>query len=772
PPSESSSLLCPRDPPPPPRTASPFAPDQALDSDSEALPATANGAGVKRDYGTTTPASASRHDAARRKRWPSAGGSVSLTDGAPTAFATLPARLSRAASISRKRERDAARTTMWKSLSTRAKYYVPVLHWLPSYTPRKFASDVVAALTLTSMIVPQAMSYSTNLVHSDPVHGLFGVAIPAMIYSVLGTCRQLSLGPEAALSLIMGETIAKFIEAEEHAHGGKMSPADKAKLTVTLTTIITFESGLVTFLLGFFRLGFLDAVLSRALLRGFITAVGLVIFISQLIPILGLEHALAAAHGSYSSIPAKLGFLVTHLGNTHRLTLAVSSAALAVLVGAKAFKRTVARRKGCGWTKFVPEVLLVVLASTFLSHLFRWDRAGLEVLGRISPGAVKIRIPFLGWGHWKTYVHQCLGTATVIAVLGFLDSIVAAKDMASKFDYPISPNRELTALGVANLSNSLFTGSLPGFGSITRSRLAAATGATTQMAGLLTGTFVLLVTYFLLGFLRSLPKCILAVIVCVVVFSILEEAPHDVKFFWKMRAWVDGAMMLLTFVLSLFVSVEVGIIVSVALSLVLCVKQSTSMNIKILGRVPGAPFPPPSSVLFLSGPPSHPPLSLVAGTTYFEELDDLDGADGLLHLQEELPGVLIVRIRDVNLTFANTGAMKERLRRLERYGHRRHHPADEPARAEASVVIFQLVDVGEVDASALQLVAELVESYSARSVLVYWVQCQPRVLARLREAGIIELSGGDSHIQSNIAQALEVLNDTMVTIAGTDGVVV
>ncbi|GAA5946541.1 hypothetical protein JCM1841_002119, partial [Sporobolomyces salmonicolor] len=381
-----------------------------------------------------------------------------------------------------------------------------------------------------------------------------------------------------------------------------------------------------------------------------------------------------------------------------------------------------------------------------LSHLFRWDRAGLEVLGRISPGAVKIRIPFLGWGHWKTYVHQCLGTATVIAVLGFLDSIVAAKDMASKFDYPISPNRELTALGVANLSNSLFTGSLPGFGSITRSRLAAATGATTQMAGLLTGTFVLLVTYFLLGFLRSLPKCILAVIVCVVVFSILEEAPHDVKFFWKMRAWVDGAMMLLTFVLSLFVSVEVGIIVSVALSLVLCVKQSTSMNIKILGRVPG--------------------------TTYFEELDDLDGADGLLHLQEELPGVLIVRIRDVNLTFANTGAMKERLRRLERYGHRRHHPADEPARAEASVVIFQLVDVGEVDASALQLVAELVESYSARSVLVYWVQCQPRVLARLREAGIIELSGGDSHIQSNIAQALEVLNDTMVTIAGTDGVVV
>lgn len=129
--------------------------------------------------------------------------------------------------------------------------------------------------------------------------------------------------------------------------------------------------------------------------------------------------------------------------------------------------------------------------------------------------------------------------------------------MASKHDYPVSPNRELCALGFANLANSFCTGSLQGYGSITRSRLAAATGATTQMASLLTGTFILLVTYFLLGWLVDLPKCILAVIVCVVVFSILEEAPEDVRFFWKMRAWVDGGLMLLTFVLSLFVSVEV-----------------------------------------------------------------------------------------------------------------------------------------------------------------------------------------------------------------------
>lgn len=276
----------------------------------------------------------------------------------------------------------------------------------------------------------------------------------------------------------------------------------------------------------------------------------------------------------------------------------------------------------------------------------------------------------------RRYVTKSFGTSTVIAILGFLDSIVAAKDMvrnlrlgqtkgskltywtssqASKHDYPISPNRELCALGSANLFAAFCTGSLPGYGSITRSRLASATGARTQMSSLLTGTFVLLVTYFLLRFLGPLPKCILAVIVCVVVYSIFEETPEDVKFFYKMGSWTDGGLMLLTFALSLFVSVEVGIITSVALSMLLCIKHSTAMRLNILGRVPG--------------------------TSTFEPLEEDLNDDGLLPVMgEEVPGVLIVKIRDVALTFANTGYLKERLRRLERYGHGRHHPAEEPRR--------------------------------------------------------------------------------------------
>ncbi|CDR39887.1 RHTO0S04e11518g1_1 [Rhodotorula toruloides] len=196
-----------------------------------------------------------------------------------SAFATLPERLSQAAEWAQKCERVEEDLTRWQLLYRRARYYIPVLQWLPHYSLKSFMRDVIAALTLTSLIAPQSMSYATNLVHTDPVHGLFGAPVPAMIYLAMGTCRQLSVGPEAALSLITGETIAKFIEEEEHAHG-RMSDAHRVKFIAKIITVIAFESGLLTFLLGYFRLGFLDAVLSRVLLRGFMAAVAVTIFVS------------------------------------------------------------------------------------------------------------------------------------------------------------------------------------------------------------------------------------------------------------------------------------------------------------------------------------------------------------------------------------------------------------------------------------------------------------------------------------------------------------
>lgn len=227
-------------------------------------------------------------------------------------------------SIARRSERRQKRKKNFDSFSSKLRYYIPVLDWLPSYSPStSLRGDLAAALTMTSVLVPQSMSYATNLAKLNPVNGLFGASLPPLIYSLLGTCRQLSVGPESALSLIMGEAITKFIAEAIHTNGEMISDAEKMKIAVTVASVITFEAGVITFGLGILRLGFLDAILSRALLSGFISAVGLVIFIAQLVPILGLEEAIAKSPTAETTL-AKLHLVLSNIRETNRLVSSTS----------------------------------------------------------------------------------------------------------------------------------------------------------------------------------------------------------------------------------------------------------------------------------------------------------------------------------------------------------------------------------------------------------------------------------------------------------------
>lgn len=274
-----------------------------------------------------------------------------------------------------------------------------------------------------------------------------------------------------------------------------------------------------------------------------------------------------------------------------------------------------------------------------------------------------------------------------------------------------------------------------------RSRLAANSGARTPMFSLFVSFFTLLSTFFLLRFLYTLPKAVLASIVTLVVYSILAEAPEDVHYFIKMGAWQDVFLMILTFFLTLFVSVQVhhiiqgsslavilnrlhlqtGIIVSVGVSLVLVVRQSSrSMGVQIMGRVPGTE--------------NWSPIE----DDYTATLNSYEAAD--LLPPEEIPGVLIVRLRET-LHFANAGALKERLNRLERYGMNKHHPSSKPTRQEAQTVVFHLSDLRGIDATAVQILLETCRGYRDRSVAVYMVHLNRELRKALDIAGLIDVIG-------------------------------
>ncbi|TFK83243.1 sulfate anion transporter [Polyporus arcularius HHB13444] len=604
------------------------------------------------------------------------------------------------------------RPPLWRRKSTWAKvrYYIPSTAWIPEYSFSLFAGDFLAGITVASMLIPQSVSYASSLAKLSPVTGLFSAAIPGIVYALLGTSRQLNVAPEAALSLLVGQAVDEILHADPHTH-----PVDPNAVSLAISTIITFQVGLISFLLGLFRLGFLDVVLSRALLRGFVTAVAVVIMIEQLIPMFGLtqlEHVLQP-----KSTLDKLFFLIENaFTHAHKLTTIISFGALSILVAIRSCKQAFKKY----WFIYrLPEVFIVVVVSTMLSDEFGWDQDGVEILGSV-PINTGTFVQFPLRKMTLRYLRRTTSTAVLISVVGFLDSIVAAKQNAGRFGYSISPNRELVALGAGNIVGSFIPGTLPAYGSITRSKLNGDLGGRTQMASLVTSTLVLLATFFLLPWLYYLPKCVLASIICLIVFSLLSEFPHDAKFYWKMRAWIDLLLMSLTFLLTIIWNVEIGIAVSVVISLLLVVRRSSRPRMTILGRIPG--------------------------TDRWKPIDENPDAE------EDTSGVLIVRIRE-NLDFANTAQLKERLRRLELYGHDKHHPADEPHRRDANVLVFHLADVDTIDASAAQIFYELAETYKNRGVGLYITHLKPGPRESFEKAGIVTLLGEDAFLK-DVASAM------------------
>ncbi|OAX34672.1 hypothetical protein K503DRAFT_868769 [Rhizopogon vinicolor AM-OR11-026] len=585
-------------------------------------------------------------------------------------------------------------------LVKRVRYYVPSTAWIPNYSASLLGGDVLAGVTLAAMLIPQSVSYGTALAKLSPATGLFAAAIPPIMYSFLGTSRQLNVAPEAALSLLVGQAVSDY---RRGAH--RYSPEDADAIGIAVSTAITFQVGLFASMLGFFRLGFLDVVLSRALLRGFVTAVAVVIAVEQLIPMFGLV-ALENKLNPESTLDKIIFLLEFVWTDYHKPTMLVSFGALLVLIFMRTFKGYF---RHTWWIYRLPEVLIVVVLSTIISGSLRWDQDGIDILGSVP---IKSNDHFFSFPLKQSlrYVRGTTSTAVLITIMGFLDSTVAAKQNADRFGYAISPNRELVALGAANLLGSFVPGTLPAFGSIVRSKINGDVGARTQLASLVAAGITLLATFFLLPYLYFLPRCVLASIICLFVISLFGEVPHDLVYYWRIGAWSDLAMMSLTFALSVIWNIEIGIVVSLIISLLLVIKRSSQTRMIILGRIPG--------------------------TDKWGPIADNPGA-------EDVPGILIVRIRE-SLDFANTAQLKERLRRLELYGPERTHPSEEPSRQPASTLVFHMADVETCDASAVQIFHELLATYQKRGVELFVTHLRSGPREMFERAGIEELLGSEA----------------------------
>ena len=331
----------------------------------------------------------------------------------------------------------------WQKLGTRIRYYVPIIGWLPRYLPQKnLLFDFISGITVGFLLVPQSLSYAHGLAKLPPLVGLMTAIVSTLVYSLFGTSRQLSVGPEALVSIMTGMAVESFRKKKMGSAAVttlQMFNTDSTLVTagsitgkpidpiviMAFASTIAFAVGIISLIMGLLRLGFIDGVFSKSLLAGFIGAVAIVIEIEQLPNLLRIPSADDGGGGGGESSPLeKLSYIIGNIGLTHVPSLILSLCSVSFL-----FVSSFLKRRYPGVARFLPGTICLVLGTTFGSWLWDW-RASWEILTladieNTSTIDNLIRWPLAGLD--KSDIQDAFSTAILITIIGFIESVVAAK---------------------------------------------------------------------------------------------------------------------------------------------------------------------------------------------------------------------------------------------------------------------------------------------------------------------------------------------------------
>jgi len=451
--------------------------------------------------------------------------------------------------------------TQQAAQASRLSRYLPFTRWLFHYRSADLPSDIVAGIVTAIMLIPQSMAYA-QLAGLPPQTGLYASVVPLIIYALLGTSGQLSVGPVAITSLLVFSGVSVLAD-----------PGSPRYLQLVL--LLALMVGATKLLLGGLRLGVILNFISHPVLAAFTTASALIIATGQLKYMLG--YKVGGEHIYETLYQAAAG-----LAGANLVTLAIGLASIALLLFFRKGLRpllTNAGLKPLAVTLIVSGAPLVtVLLGSLATWLLRLDQtAGVAVVGAIPAG-----LSPLSWPGLNLSDAQALGpTAATIVLVSVVESIAVAKALASKRRQAIDPNQELIALGAANLAAGLFSG-YPVTGGFARSVVNFQAGAITGLASLITAGGIALILLFFTPLFYFLPQAVLAATVIVAVFGLvdLKEPAH----IWQANRG-DAATWGVTFAAVLLLGIETGIFVGVGSSLLLYLWRTSRPHIAVVGRL-------------------------------------------------------------------------------------------------------------------------------------------------------------------------------------------
>jgi sulfate permease, SulP family len=440
--------------------------------------------------------------------------------------------------------------------------YLPILDWGRRYRGETFVNDMVAALIVTIMLIPQSLAYAL-LAGLPPQVGLYASILPLFAYALFGTSRQLAVGPVAILSLMTAAAAAKIA-------------ATGTPQYIEAAVILAVLSGAILLLLGLFRMGFLANFLSHPVVSGFITASGIIIAASQLKHILGVN---AGGHNLFEIGRA----LIENLPQTNLPTLYLGAGSLLFLFWVRGQLKPLLRRVGLG-DKAATIIaragpVFAVVASILIVAGMGLADEGVRILRDVPRTLPSLGMPRFDQDLWM----QLLGSAALISLIGFVESVSVSQTLAAKKRQRIDPNQELVALGAASLSAG-FSSGYPVTGGLARSAVNFDAGAETPAAGAFTAIGIALATLFLTPYLYFLPQAVLAATIIVAVLSLVNITA--LRTVWNYSK-SDFAAMAATILVTLGLGVELGVTTGVVLSLLLHLYNTSRPHFAVVGQVPG-----------------------------------------------------------------------------------------------------------------------------------------------------------------------------------------
>ncbi|KAI3497833.1 hypothetical protein L1887_33415 [Cichorium endivia] len=549
-------------------------------------------------------------------------------------------------------------------------YIFPILQWGPDYNLDLLKSDVVSGLTIASLAIPQGISYA-KLANLPPIVGLYSSFVPPLVYAVLGSSRDLAVGPVSIASLLMGSMLRQ-----------EVSPAQDPLLFLQLAFTSTFFAGLFQASLGFLRLGFIIDFLSKATLIGFMAGAAIIVSLQQLKALLGITH--------FTKEMGLVPVMSSVFHNTKEWSWQTILMGFCFLVFLLVTRHISIKKPKLFWVSAGAPLLSVIL-STLIVFAFKAERHGISVIGKLEQG---LNPPSWNMLHFHgSHIGLVLKTGLITGIISLTEGIAVGRTFAALKNYQVDGNKEMIAIGVMNVVGST-TSCYITTGAFSRSAVNHNAGAKTAVSNIIMAVTVMVTLLFLMPLFQYTPNLVLGAIIVTAVIGLIDiPAAYQI---WKVDKF-DFVVMLCAFFGVIFISVQEGLALAVGISIFKMVLQMTRPKTVVLGNIPG--------------------------TDIFRNRDQYKDA-------VSVPGFLILSIQ-APINFANSNYLNDRiLRWIQDY----EEEEETKRHSGLRFVVLDLAAVSAIDTNGVTFVQELRRVLEKKGVELALVNPVGEVMEKLQKA--------------------------------------